>query len=67
MRSQKFSNIYSGKEIKIRGICAKDKLARTPKGETRANKPPEVIYSDLCGPMEYASFCGARYFLLTTF
>ncbi|KFD66912.1 hypothetical protein M514_20778 [Trichuris suis] len=45
--------------------CFKGKMTAFPfpKGETKANKPMELIHSELCGPMPVETPSGHRYFL----
>lgn len=46
-------------------VCSKGKHARKPFKETgtRANKPLEIVHSDVCGPMSVNSLGGHRYYV----
>lgn len=47
-------------------VCCEGKQSRLPfkyQG-SRANKPLEVIHTDVCGPMENRSIGGSKYFLI---
>lgn len=55
----------SSKDIDPCVNCLKGKQSRFSfsKNGSKALKILEIIHSDLCGPMEQASFGGARYFI----
>lgn len=69
---QKLPNYADGvvldqnKQVRLQcSSCCEGKQARLPFKQvgTRATKPLELIHSDLCGPMENASYGGMRYFI----
>ena len=71
---RKLARMVDGMEIKSRttvGVCEaclEGKQHRQPSHQpaTRATEPLELIHSDLCGPIEPASYGGTKYYLLFT-
>lgn len=57
-------DIKGNKEVDACEVCIKAKLCRKPflTERHRANKPLEIIHSDICGPIGMESWDGYKYF-----
>ena len=51
-------------DFKVCIDCIKGKQTKhTKKGATRSNELLEIIHTDICGPFDFPSFGGEKYFI----